>query len=160
MAKNTPPTMKPNDQNSQTLLQAKIDELDNKWKRALADYQNLEKRIEQEKEELTKFLGAGLIEKLLTVLDDLERACHHLNDKGLALIQSKFKSVLTSEGIVEIEAQKQIFDPVTMDCADLVIGPDNQVVEVIQKGYLLHGRVLRPAKVKVGRGGPTPTKKE
>ena len=132
--------------------------LENKWRRALADYQNLEKRVRQEKQEFTKFLNAGLIEKLLVVVDDLERAAGHVKDQGLTLIVDKMVSVLESEGLVEIKASGQAFDPVTMDCVDLVVGPDNKVIKVVQKGYTLNGRVLRPARVKVGKGGPSSQK--
>lgn len=134
-------------------LQAQIEELDNKWKRALADYQNLEKRIEKEKESLVKFLNASLIDKLLAVLDDLERAEIHLKNKGLTISVNQFKEVLQTEGVEEIKAQGENFNPETMDCTELVKGPKNIVREVVLKGYKLNDKVLRPAKVKVGKGG-------
>jgi molecular chaperone GrpE len=141
----------PNGQKSS--LQKQIDDLSLKWKRALADYHNLEKRIEAEKEALTKFLNAGLIEKLLVITDDLERASIHIKDRGLAIILNKLTDVLRAEWLQEIKVEDQPFDPETMDCIDLVRGSNNQVINVVQKGYWLHGRVLRPAKVKVGKGG-------
>jgi len=134
-------------------LSLQIEELDNKWKRALADYQNLEKRVEEEKLSLTKFLNAALIEKLLVVLDDLERAQVHYRDKGLAMVVDKLRLILHSEGLKEIDADKADFDPETMDCVELVKGQDNKVVSIVERGYLLHDRVLRPVKVKVGKGG-------
>lgn len=139
-------------------LQEKIDVLEGKWKRALADYQNLERRFSTEKEVLAKFLNGTLIEKLLVIVDDLERASEHIKDQGIKMILDKFKSVLFSEGVEEIRAENRNFDPETMDCVDLVKGPNNQVIKIIQKGYLLHGRVLRPVKVKVGKGGPPVSK--
>lgn len=135
-------------------LKNKVDGLENKWRRALADYDNLEKRIVQEKEELTKFFNAGLIEKILVIVDDLQRATKYIKDKGLNMILNKLKSILTSEGLEELSTEGSLFDPVTMDCVDLVKGADNIVVEEVQKGYLFKGRILRPAKVKVGKGGP------
>lgn len=127
-------------------------DLEEKWKRALADYRNLEKRIEKEKEEFVKFANAGLIDKLLSVLDSLEKASEHLKDKGLSLALDQFKAVLQSEGVKEIEAQGKKFNPELMDAVEMVKGPKDKVMEVVLKGYLLNNKVLRPAKVKVGRG--------
>lgn len=129
-----------------------IDDLTNKWKRALADYQNLEKRFEQEKKSLIKFSNAGLIDKLLAVLDDLQRAEKHIKDKGLTIAVDQFRLILKTEGIEEIEAQGKKFDPMSMDCSEVVKGKENVVLEVVSKGYLLNNKVLRPAKVKVGQG--------
>lgn len=137
----------------QKSLQKQINELNDKWKRALADYQNLEKRFEQEKKEFVKFSNAALLDKLLGVLDDLERAEKHFKDKGLTLAIDQFRAVLKAEGVEEIKVLNQKFDPNLMDCVDVVVGENNMVMEVLQKGYLLNSKVLRPAKVNVGKGG-------
>jgi len=129
---------------------AKIEELMEKWKRALADYANLEKRVEKEKKEFVSFSNASLIDKLLSVLDDLERAEKNIKDEGLKIAVNQFRSVLQSEGVKEIEAEGKKFDPEKMDCVEMVKGKDNKVKEVVTKGYLLNDKVLRPAKVKVG----------
>jgi len=134
-------------------LEKRIEELTNKWVRALADYQNLEKRVEQERSEFVKFCNATLIDKILSVLDDLERAENHLKDKGLSLTIDKLRSVMKSEGVEELLALNNKFSPETMDCIELVSGQKNIVIEIIQKGYLLNNKILRPAKVKVGKGG-------
>jgi molecular chaperone GrpE len=133
-------------------LDEQIKDLNNKWKRALADYQNLEKRFEQEKKEFVKFSNAALLDKLLGVLDDLQRAEKHINDKGLSIAIDQFKSVLKTEGVEEIEAKGQEFDPELMDCVDVVKGEKDRAMEVLQKGYKLNNKVLRPAKVNVGIG--------
>ena len=133
-------------------LEKKISELENRWKRALADYLNLEKRIEKEKESWVKFSNAVLIDKLLGVLDDLERAEKHFKDKGLTMAVDQLRRILQSEGVEEIGAQGKRFDAEAMDCVAVVKGAKNVVVEVVNKGYKLRGRVLRPAKVKVGGG--------
>lgn len=130
----------------------KIKDLTNQWKRALADYQNLEKRVVEEKRELVKCASAGLIDKLLPVLDSLERSYEHLKDKGLELVLSQFKKALESEGVEEIMAEGQEFNPETMDAVEMARGKKNKVVEVVLKGYQLNGKVLRPANVKVGTG--------
>ena len=133
-------------------LQKQISELEAKWKRAVADYQNLERRVETQQQALVKFANAMLIEKLLGVVDDLERAKTHVKDEGLKLIIDRFKDILKSEGVAEIEAQNREFDPHLMECIDMIEGSKNQVVKVTLKGYTLNGKVLRPVKVLVGKG--------
>ena len=128
-------------------------DLESKWKRAVADYRNLERRIEQGKAEMVKFANASLLDKLLAVLDDLERAEAHLKDKGLTMAVNQFRQVLKTEEVEEIKALNEAFEPESMDCAEICQGPENVVVEVCQKGYRLAGKVLRPAKVRVGKGG-------
>jgi len=133
----------------------KIKDLELKWKRALADYHNLEKRIDKEKEFFVKFSNAQLLASLLPVLDDLERAKKHLKDQGLSLAVNKFKEVLQKENLEEIKAQGEEFNPELMEATEIVKGPKNRVVEVVNKGYLLNNKVLRVAKVKVGGGEKT-----
>ena len=127
-------------------------DLEARWKRALADYDNLRKRVAKEKEDLVKFAHAGLIDKLLPVLDSLGKCCQHLKDKGLALTTEQFQRILTSEGLTEIKVQAEEFDPEKMDAVEMVKGKKNKVAEVVLKGYNVNGRVIRPAKVKVGQG--------
>jgi len=133
-------------------LQNQIQDLENRFKRALADYQNLEKRHASQKGDLIKFANQGLLDKLLPLLDDLERAQAHLQDSGLELIIDQFHQLLISEGVTPIISDRQIFDPQTMDCAEVVPGPKNKVVTTLAKGYYHHDRVLRPARVEVGSG--------
>ena len=85
-------------------------------------------------------------------MDDLERAKTHVKDEGLKLIIDRFKDILKSEGVAEIEAQNREFDPHLMECIDMIEGSKNQVVKVTLKGYTLNGKVLRPVKVLVGKG--------
>jgi molecular chaperone GrpE len=138
---------------SKLQLEKKIAELESQWKRTLADYHNLEKRVSKERELFVKLANASLIDKLLPVLDSLDKCEEHLKDKGVALASGKFKAVLESEGVKEIKALGEKFNPETMDAFEMTVGPKDQVVEVVLKGYWLQDRVLRPAKVKVGRGG-------
>jgi molecular chaperone GrpE len=133
-------------------VEGKLEDFENRLKRALADYANLEKRVVREKEDFVKLASAQLIDKLLPVLDDLGLCKEHLKDKGISLIYNRFQEVLESEGLEEIKASDEKFDPETMDCVELVSGPKNKVVEVVLKGYFLNGKVLRPAKVRVGQG--------
>lgn len=133
-------------------LEERVKDLENKLKRTLADYDNLEKRILAERADFVKCSNASLIDKLLGVLDDLERAEEHLKDKGLSLAVSQFRRALGTEEVEEIKALGEKFDPELMDCVEITKGPENKVVEVCLKGYKLGGKVLRPAKVKVGKG--------
>lgn len=130
--------------------------LENQLKRALADYQNLKKRVETDRSEFIKYAASTLIINLLTVLDDLERSQAHLQDQGLKLTIDKFKAVLQAEGLTEIQLLNLPFNPQTAECAELVLGPKDKVIEVITKGYLLGGQTLRPARVKVGNGVADP----
>lgn len=132
----------------------KTKDLEEKWKRALADYHNLERRVEKNKREFVKFANAVLLDKLLGVLDSLEQAEVHLKDSGLNMALDQFRSVLQTEGVTEIKAKGEKFDAEMMDCTEVVKGPKNVVMKVINKGYKLNDHVLRPTKVKVGQGNP------
>jgi len=128
----------------------KATSLENDLRRALADYANLEKRVNREKAAFAKFANAVLIEKVLAALDGLERAEKHLQDKGLSLALGQLKTALLSEGVEEIEVKGKEFNVNEMDCVEVIEGKKNRVAEIVNKGYKLNGRVLRPAKVKIG----------
>src|SRR3990172_9586192 len=80
----------------------RLGELEDQLKRALADYQNLERRVDEERRLLSALSSAILIEKFLPVLDNLENAQSHLNDQGLAIVIKQFKDFLAGEGVAEI----------------------------------------------------------
>lgn len=133
-------------------LEKKVEELTHNWKRALADYQNLQKRVEEEKQRWLRVVNKNLIEKLLPVIDTLEQVSLHIDDQGLKLALKQFKGVLEGEGVSEIEALGKVFDPQVHDCIETEEGEmENQIVHVFSKGYRLNGVVLRPARVKVVR---------
>jgi len=129
-------------------LEEKLEETNNKYLRALADYQNLEKQTAGWKEEFTRYASVGLIRRQLDVLDDLEKAQEHLNDEGLKLIIEKFKNILAEEGLEELELMGAEFDPNLAEVVSTKPGEkDNIIVEVLQKGYKLGERMIRPGKV-------------
>jgi len=132
------------------VLHAKIGDLENQYRRAIADYQNLEKRTFEEKREWIRGGNKDLLLKILPVLDILFLAAKHINDKGLDLSIQQFLDVLVSEGVVRIETVGKAFNPHTMECVEVVAGEENIVLEEVRAGYLLHERVLRSAQVKVG----------
>lgn len=133
-------------------LENKILELTDSWKRALADYQNLQRRSAEEKSNTIKLASRGLVLKLLPVLDSLEDAALHLNNDGLNLCLKMFRDALSSEGLELVETDGQEFNPETMECIDVEDGEkDNLVSQTISNGYRLNGQVIRSAKVKVTR---------
>jgi len=130
----------------------KIAELEEKYKRALADYQNQERRNKESQGHVIRMANASLIEKLLLDLDSLELAQKHLKDKGLQMVIDHFFVTLSQEGLSEIASDHNLFDPLLMDCTEVVPGKKDHVLETVAKGYYLFDKVLRPAKVKVGSG--------
>lgn len=133
-------------------LKAKVDELENNYKRVLADYHNQERRFKENQSQVILMANASLIEKILVSLDVLKLAERHLQDKGLKMAIDQLLNTLTQEGLEEIPSNDVEFDPMTMDCTEIVPGKKNRVIETISTGYYLSGKVLRPAKVKVGSG--------
>ncbi len=132
--------------------QEEVENIKNQLKRALADYSNLQKRFEEEKKYIIKYANANLLLKLVSVLDSLEEAKKHLQNEGLDLSIKKYKETLHTEGINEIDSEGKKFDPNFHEAVEVVEGKeDGKIVEVLQKGYTLDDKVLRPAKVKVSK---------
>jgi len=139
-------------------LQNRVNDLESQLKRAVADYQNLEKRVSEGRSELTNYVGAELVRRLLPVLDHLEQALKGMSEeekqsgwaKGVELAVKEFKQVLAQEGLEEIVADGQ-FDPSLHEAVDTREGDDNMILEIVRKGYNLNGKILRPAGVVVGR---------
>lgn len=120
--------------------------------RALADYDNLRRRTDEEKTLWIKFASTTIITKLLTILDMLEKAQTHLKDQGLAIATLEFKKVLNEEGVVEILPKVgDEFDHELHEVIETVEGKDkNKIAEVVIPGWKYNdGQVLRYAKVKV-----------
>ena len=134
-------------------------EWEEKYKRARADYVNLERRVKDQQEEFSQFANSVLILKLLPILDDLEKAVGVAKDdglpagrQGLKLVLKNLQGVLKSEGIEEIKIKKgDDFDPTIMECTVAEgSGEKQKVLEVIRKGYKVKDKILRPAQVQVG----------
>ena len=128
-----------------------LEELTKKWQRALADYQNLEKRACLEKEEFAKFANAQLILEILPGLDSLEKAGQHLEDEGLKLALKQLTDELASSGLEKMQTLGQNFDPEMMECLEIAQGEEGKVLDEIRPGYKLNNRVLRVAQVRVGK---------
>lgn len=130
------------------------------WRRAEADFENYKKRVEQERAEAAKFGGMSLVMNILPVLDDLDRALKAIPDKlahlswteGIRLIHRKLQATLEAQGVCEINAQGETFDPCVHEAVGQAAGEEGKVIQEAQKGYMLHGRVIRPSCVIVGNG--------
>jgi molecular chaperone GrpE len=129
---------------------AQIEELNDKLARSLADYVNLEKRIETQRQFFFTMAVSSIIVKMVDILDDLYLAQEHLKDQGLEIAIGKFVSVLKSEGLEEVDVLGKTFNPETMDCVDTCDGKQNTVTSVKKRGYALNGQNIRPAQVVVG----------
>ena len=125
------------------------------WKtkcmRAIADYQNLQRRNTQERESVYEYASELLMGRLLPAIDTLEMAKKHLNDVGLDLAFKAFLAILDEKAVVKIQTIGEAFDPHTMECIDTAEGEDNIVLEELLPGYTMNGKVLRVAQVKVGK---------
>ena len=132
------------------------------WQRAAADYQNLKKRVEKERDDYGRLAAAAMVINFLPILDDLERALQGIDIHlagltwvdGVRLIYRKFQAALEAAGVHEIRAEGETFDPNLHEAVMYGEGEEGKVVSVVQKGYLLVDRVLRPAMVVVGKGPP------
>ena len=130
------------------------------WQRSAADFANFRRRTDDERAEIAQFGKALLVGKLLTVLDDFERALGSIPDdlatlswvEGVRLVERKLRAVLESEGVTAIEALGQQFDPNLHEAVlheETSEHPDNEVTGELQRGYRLGERVIRPTLVKV-----------
>jgi len=128
--------------------------------RALADYDNLNKRVERERSEIQKIISLRLIIKLLTVLDGLESAQMHLKDAGLAISIVEFKRILSEEGLTEIKPKVgEQFDENWMEAIEVVPGTSNNgIAEVVLIGWKFSdGTIVRHAKVRVTKSDTNDT---
>ena len=136
------------------------------WDRILrlqADFDNIRKRLEREKQEFVRFANEGIIVDLLNVIDDLERSLGLAQDKhedfsaflkGIEMVLAHLYDLLKKHGLAPIEAKGKVFDPHFHEALlhiETDNFPENTVVEELQKGYLLNDRIIRTAKVKVAK---------
>jgi molecular chaperone GrpE len=133
-----------------------------RYVRAIADFDNFRKRTEREKADFFRYAVASVLKDILPVLDNFDRALDHAEEgdefhKGVLLIYKQLFEVLQRHGMKPIDEVGVAFDP---NIHEAVIReedpsvPNHTVVAVLQKGYFLHDRLLRPALVKVAVGGP------
>jgi molecular chaperone GrpE len=139
--------------------EAKASEYKDSWMRSQAEFQNYKKRLERDNDMMRTYMKGDIVKKILPLLDDLERAMQNrsaddLWASGIELIVRKFQSLLESEGIKRIEAEGAVFDPNFHEA--ISNEPNNEVesghvIAVVQNGYMLGERVIRPALVRVAQ---------
>lgn len=142
---------------------AKASDYWDKILRLQADFENMRKRLEREKQDFVKFANEGIILELLNILDDLERAVNLAETKhedlpaflkGIEMILAHLYEMLKEYGVRPIEAQGKLFDPAyheaLMQVEDQSV-PEHTVLEEMQKGYMLNDRVIRTVKAKVSK---------
>ncbi|MCQ3938212.1 MAG: nucleotide exchange factor GrpE [Chloroflexi bacterium] len=139
--------------------QAQASEFKDNWLRSQAEFQNYRKRVERDNDSFKASTKGDILKKVLPVLDDLERALQNrpADDAwadGIELVVRKFQNILEMEGVKKIEAKGAAFDPnfheaISHEPADGV--QSGHVIEVVQNGYVLGERVIRPALVRVAQ---------
>jgi molecular chaperone GrpE len=138
------------------------------WQRSAADFANYRRRTEQEREQTLGLANEMLLLKLLSVVDDFDRALaatpkelEHLGwVEGLWLVERKLRNLLESEGVTPIEAVGKPFDPREHEAVlheETTSAPDGTVISELQRGYRVRDRVLRPALVSVAKNPSEPT---
>lgn len=133
------------------------EELNTRYLRLAADFQNYKKRVEKEKGDIYAYANEKIVVELLDVIDNFERALEHSGEnesfaEGMNMIFKQFKGVLEKSGVEEMNALGEPFDPnfhhavLTENSVEYESG---EITQVLQKGYLLNKKVIRPAMVKV-----------
>lgn len=151
--------LKEEKQDIEEKLKAEVEEWKGAYLRSQADFQNFTKRKEKEIDELRKFSSEKIITKFLGSLDNLERAMEASNEskdfdsllKGIEMITRNLKDIINSEGVEEIKAEG-IYDPVyhhAVSVENTEEYKEDEIVRVLQKGYIMKGKVIRPAMVTV-----------
>ena len=147
------------DSDEQDSLASEINDLQTKLVRLQADFQNYKKRVEKEKDDLVSIGVVSIANEILPVIDNFERALEHEGEsgsfkEGMELIYEGLKNALKAKGIVELKALGEDFNPdyhqaVSMGHSDEY--KENQVIEVLLKGYEYNGKVIRHAMVIVNK---------
>ncbi|MFP4017974.1 MAG: nucleotide exchange factor GrpE [Bacteroidales bacterium] len=140
----------------------KLNELQDKYLRLTAEYDNYRRRTLKEKMELSRNAGEDILQSMLPVMDDFDRALQSIDEaedieavkEGIHLIYNKFKELLEQKGVKEIGAKDEEFNTDKHEAVSKIPAPSEdmkgKVVDVVQKGYYLNNKVLRFSKVVVG----------
>jgi molecular chaperone GrpE len=143
--------------------QAELAELKDKYLRLLAEFDNYKRRTVKEKLDLMKTASQDVVEAILPVLDDFDRAkkmatgenANEVFPEGIALVYDKFYSILKSKGLEPMDSTGLVFDPETHEAITEIPAPTEElkgkVVDTIEKGYKLQDKIIRYAKVIVGK---------
>lgn len=149
----------------QPTAEEQLAEMKDRWVRSVAELENLRKRGERERQDAAKFAATGFAREMLSVSDNLERALATVKDgevagevkpllEGIEMVASELKSIFERQGIEKIDPKGEKFDPNQHQAMFEVPTEDSEpgtVVEVVQPGFAMHGRLLRPAMVGVAK---------
>lgn len=138
------------DTEKEELLQ-RVEIAEGNYKRALADYQNLEKRVAEQRVDLIRSANRDLLLRILSVLDTLLLAEQHVTDKNLEVSINHFLDVLKSEGVTRIKTIGEAFNPLLMEAITTEEGEEGIVVNEVRAGFMLNDKLLRAAQVTVGQ---------
>jgi len=140
----------------------KLSQMTELGKRAVADMENMRRRMDDDRSRMMLFANVELIKGLLPIVDNFRRANSHLPKEipeqlkgytdGISQITNQLSLLLEKEGVKKIEAAGKPFDPTFHEAITMAKGPKDTVIEVLEDGYTLSTHVLRPAKVKIGTG--------
>lgn len=143
-------------------MQAQIDEYTDQLKRLQAEFENYQKRVAKEQKEFVCFANEKLIAELLTIMDDFEKALENVNDEGIKMIYNKLSKLLSDHGVKPIKSKGEKFDTFKHEvlCTQESDGDEDVIVEEIQKGYEMNGKIIRYAKVKITKAKKSVGKSE
>jgi molecular chaperone GrpE len=150
------------DKNKNSVSREQYHELEDKYRRALAEQQNLIKQHQKDRAHYVHYANEQLLLEILPVYDNLKLSCRHFNPdntaswlEGINYIIKQFQNILNQQGVKEIPTIGQPFNHATMDAAEIVETTEDQqddlVAEEIKPGYQLEEKVITPARVKVYR---------
>lgn len=131
-------------------------ELKDQLVRLAADFENFKKRTRREKEDIRKFANEGLLKDILPPLDNLNRALAHVEDRnnplvqGIEMVAKQFLDILGGYGVTPVDSKGKPFDPAVHDAMGQTPSEEYEpgcIADEFEKGYMIHGRLLRPAKV-------------
>ncbi len=132
-------------------LQKQLDDKDGVYKRALADYINLEKRVDDQARKRIQLAVATFIGQLLEPLSNLELQFEHTKDSVIGVILKQMKQAFEQAGVKEVGHEGDEFTSQTMEAIEMTEGPVGKVIKVLEKGYVLDWVVIKPARVIVGK---------
>ena len=144
-------------------LQAKLKEQEQKYVYLYADFENYKKRAMKERQDIVKFGWENVASELIGVLDNLDRAIAHAKPNldqafvdGVKMVAQQFHSTLEKQGVATIQTENQAFNPDLHEGVGQVPSekPEGMIAQEHQKGYTLHGRLLRPSRVLISTGKP------
>ncbi|MCD6010838.1 MAG: nucleotide exchange factor GrpE [Flavipsychrobacter sp.] len=144
-------------------LRAELDEMKDKHIRLVAEFDNFRRRNAKERVELIQTAGKDIVQSLLVVMDDVDRAEKQINNtddltsikEGINLVFSKLRNIMQQKGLKAMEAKDEVFNPDMHEAITEIPAPNpdmvGKVIDVVEQGYYLNDKLIRHAKVVVGK---------